>query len=1204
LKTGAAFLPLSSAIPLMRLTQMLSDADPAVVLCTSETSAALPKGLLVPYLDIVELRTLLAGKPVHDPSENERRSRILPHHPAYVIYTSGSTGTPKGVVVEYGALATFLDSISTQIPFKPTDRHLAVTTITFDISILELLMPLLHGARVVIAREEDVRDPQALGALMADEEVTSMQATPSLWRLVVAHNPRILEKVRVFTGGEALSGQLARTLLSAAPVVWNLYGPTEATIWATAHQLTQADVLDSADDVVSIGCPLEGVRIYVLDAVLNLSPVGVTGELYIAGPTLARGYLHRPDLTAERFVADPYGEPGTRMYRTGDLASWHPDGTLRFLGRSDHQIKIRGHRIEPGEIEAALISHPNVREALVTSREHAGQPQLMGYVIPRQAETVGQHGQATRVADWKATFAAAYGGPSNTLDEADAVIWRDSYSGEPISPEEMRIWIDGTVSRLRSFQAKRILEIGCGTGALLRRLAAEADVYIGLDFAAEPLELLRDNLRREGYADNVVLRQGFANDLSFLDNEGVDLVVLNSVVQYFPDLEYLFDVLTEAVRVVRPNGAIFVGDVRSLNLLTAYHTSVQLVNARPNTSISELRRRVEEAQRTEKELVIDPALFQELSRHWPRIGRAAVSLKPGSYDNELSRFRYDATLHIGEKAIVAVPDVWVPWDPDGTWHVAMQKLALEKPGASLGLRGFRDQRVVGAIEAARLLHEPTDEPPDASLLRARSLEMRAEHPDNIERLAERLGVAFHWIEMGIDGHYDGVFDPRWEACNSLPDEPIGYYRRFANFPWHDLADEELGIVLRNYLMARLPEYMVPSFILALPSWPLMANGKLDRKALPVPGRALTANYQAPRIAEERALCEIFESVLALDRIGVHDNFFALGGNSLAATRVIGQIRTMLGKEVANRALFEAPTVAGLASILTMNERNRTLGLPLLDRPTSSLGRRFHIRPSGTAEPLICVQPVTGLCWSYLGLANHLAGNRPIYGLQSRGLDQSTPLPRDLDEVVADCIEDLVEVQPAGPYHILGWSFGGMIAHRMACELEDRGEKVDLLALLDSYPSGILPSVSVAEETRILRYWTELIGLNVHDATDEALDLMTCAEAARATNHALAGLDAESLHRLIEVFRNNGRLASARASTRQFHGNMLLFTAAQGSMDFALPPVTAELWQPYCTGQIAAHPIETSHNHMCDPAPLAGISMILRDQWERAAEPAA
>ena len=395
---------------------------------------------------------------------------------------------------------------------------------------------------------------------------------------------------------------------------------------------------------------------------------------------------------------------------------------------------------------------------------------------------VEQHELAKRVADWKATFVAAYSGASNSLDEADAAIWRDSYSRESISPEEMQLWIDGTVSRLRSFQARRILEIGCGTGALLRRLAGEVDLYIGLDFAAEPLELLRGKLRRDGYADDVILHQGVANDLSFLDNESVDLVILNSVVQYFPDLEYLFDVLTEAVRVVRPNGAIFIGDVRSLNLFTAYHTSVQLLNARPNTTISELRRRVEEARRTDKELVIDPALFQNLARHWPKIGRAVVSLKRGSYDNELSRFRYDATLHMGEKAILAVPDVWVPWDPNGAWLVAMEKVALERPGASLGLRGFRDQRVVSAIEAARLLNEPTNEPFDAAQLHARSLEVGGEHPDNVERLAEHLGVAFHWIKLGIDGHYDGVFDPRWEACHSLRVESIGHYRCFANFP--------------------------------------------------------------------------------------------------------------------------------------------------------------------------------------------------------------------------------------------------------------------------------------------------------------------------------------------------------------------------------------------------------------------------------------
>ena len=317
LKAGGAYLPLDPEYPAARLAQMLGEAAPVLVLTSRSVRARLPQGLELLALDAPETQAALARAPTHNPTDADRPTPLRPQHPAYVIYTSGSTGRPKGVVVERGVLAVFLGAMAAHLTFAPGDRHVAVTTITFDISLLEFLLPLCHGAEVLLAGKQEARDPLRLASLIRSRHANSLQATPSHWKLLVEQDPTCLQALRILSGGEALPVELARVLYRTGGAVWNLYGPTEATIWASVQALTDRDLAEDVAGIVSIGRPLAHYRMYVLDAWLEPVPVGVMGELYIAGAGLARGYLARPGLTAERFVADPYGVAGSRMYRTG-----------------------------------------------------------------------------------------------------------------------------------------------------------------------------------------------------------------------------------------------------------------------------------------------------------------------------------------------------------------------------------------------------------------------------------------------------------------------------------------------------------------------------------------------------------------------------------------------------------------------------------------------------------------------------------------------------------------------------------------------------------------------------------------------------------------------------------------------------------------------------------------------------------------------
>jgi amino acid adenylation domain-containing protein len=375
LKAGGVYLPLDPAFPAHRLAYMLRDAGARLVITDQSLASRLPNEIPQWRLE----QTPPSGTPV--------ATHLTPEHLAYIVYTSGSTGEPKGVAVSHGS-AVNLAFARTQghDPIGPGDRVLAAISVGFDVSIGQLLLPLLSGACVVIAPELRTLSPEAFWDLLVNHRVSHVNSVPSFFDSVLdaaAQRPGLRLK-RLMLGGEALSGALCRRLRVALPdtELVNMYGPTEACIDATAYPVP--DPIDESLAVMPIGRPLANYRAYVLNPRLRPQPVGVVGELFLGGAGLARGYVGRPELTAERFVADPFGPPGERLYRTGDRALWRSDGILLFLGRGDEQLKIRGFRVEPGEIEAALRTHPQIAQAAVVLRNNPPSPaMLVAYVVHR-----------------------------------------------------------------------------------------------------------------------------------------------------------------------------------------------------------------------------------------------------------------------------------------------------------------------------------------------------------------------------------------------------------------------------------------------------------------------------------------------------------------------------------------------------------------------------------------------------------------------------------------------------------------------------------------------------------------------------------------------------------------------------------------------------------------------------------------------------
>ncbi|MGK5548621.1 non-ribosomal peptide synthetase, partial [Streptomyces sp. URMC 127] len=643
LKAGAAYLPLDPAYPRARLEHMLRDSGARLLV----TGPGLGDRLDAPGVRV--LRTDAAPPPADAPPAVPVTGDDL----LYVMYTSGSSGGPKGVLLAHRQVANYLRWAARTYRVHEGGGVPLHSSLAFDLTVTSIFAPLLTGQRLVLRDEGDNPGEALLAHADRAEDLSMVKLTPSHLRMLDGHEaqqrPGHWARTLV-VGGEALHGELlARWRGGDRPVrVFNEYGPTETAVACTAHEAR-----DTTDGPVPIGTPLDNTHAHVLDDRMRPVPAGVTGELYIGGAGVSYGYLGRGALTAERFVPDPFsGEPGARLYRTGDLARRLGDGSLLYLGRADQQVKIRGHRIEPDEITAVIDDHPRVLQSVVA----ADRDRLVAFVSPRPRRTGDPSGTAReedRVGQWRMLYDDTYGTPGgpDTLEG-----WDSSYTGRPIDPGEMKAWLEDTVERVRALRPRRVLEIGCGTGMILSRTAPGCDHYRGTDLSAAVIGELQRTLggTRPGTGGRVELLAAPAHR-AVRPGDSFDTVILNSVVQYFPSVDYLLTVLDQAVGAVPGAGHVFLGDLRSLPLLDLFHTSVTVHRAAAGDRARDVRARIARAVHAEEELALDPRLFTALRHRYPRLADVRVLPKAGRYRNELSCFRYDVVLALAPAGHDAAP---------------------------------------------------------------------------------------------------------------------------------------------------------------------------------------------------------------------------------------------------------------------------------------------------------------------------------------------------------------------------------------------------------------------------------------------------------------------------------------------------------------------------------------------------------------------
>jgi amino acid adenylation domain-containing protein len=916
LKAGGAYVPLDPSYPSERIQFMIDDAKPAVVLGLDEEFS---RGGAAAQRDervVAPLRRCVGN-------------------PAYVIYTSGSTGTPKGVVVTHGNLMNLVRWHQRVYQVSAADRATQVAGLAFDASVWEVWPYLTAGASIHIADEETRLSPQKLIAWLDTNRITiSFLPTPLAEAVLAEQWPREVCLRTLLTGGD----RLRHAPRSGLPFqLANNYGPTENTVVTTWTFVNEKSVTPPP-----IGRPVDNARVYVLDAELRLAPIGVFGELCVGGENLARGYLNRPDLTAERFIPDPFAvEPGERLYRTGDRVRVLRDGQIEFLGRVDAQVKVRGFRIELGEIEATLAEHEEIREAVVVAREDsAGEKRLVAYVVPRvEVQSLDQeraHLEQQHLDQWQTLYEDTYTHDDTAI--ADPLFniagWTSSYTGEPIPPEEMREWRESSVAQILKLQPRRVLEIGCGTGLLLLQIAPHCEVYTATDFSPVALDYVRRQLPKLGLEESrVKLLQRMAHQFEGIEKHSFDAVLLNSVVQYFPDLDYFLRVLEGALEAVKPGGFIYLGDVRNFRLLEAFHTSVQMYQS---TDSATLRQRVRRNIETEEELLIDPAFFTALRERFPEIGAVEVQLQRGRAHNELTRFRYQVVLHVGEAVQVECPTI--DWQNEKLTLDALRQLLTENKPEMLGV------------------------------LRVPNARLRADDaidPEDVWSLSETLPyeVDVRWSDEGAGEYFDIVLRSRTKAQPQKSDLTLdtvstgsGWVRSqparliathppatgtdciqqdlnthtarplalYANNPLRGGLERNLVSRLRGRLEEKLPDYMIPASFVVLDALPLTPNGKVDRRALPAPDETRSQqDFVAPSTPVEELLSRLWAEVLGIESAGMRDNFFSLGGHSLLATRLVSRVRESFGVELPVRSLFEAPTIRDLAGHVEAALRDHT-----------------------------------------------------------------------------------------------------------------------------------------------------------------------------------------------------------------------------------------------------------------------------------------
>lgn len=934
IKSGNAYVSLDPTLPEDRLLYMIDDSDFAFMITVDKHRQVLgidENRCISIDSEWISVETMS--------SDNLDDIVLTPESPAYMIYTSGSTGKPKGSINTHKAITNRILWMKDYLNVTSEDRILQKTPYSFDVSVWEFFLPLITGAELIEAKPEGHKDNIYLMDLIEREKVTIMHFVPSMLRVFLESIDRnkcsSLEKV--VCSGEALPFELQQRFyrLFNKAELYNFYGPTEAAVDVTYWHCPR----DSKNELVPIGKPISNCRLYILDNNMHPVPIGVHGELYIGGICLSKGYHNREELTKEKFVPDIFGKQGDLLYRTGDIVKYLPDGNIAFIGRRDNQVKIKGFRIELGEIEKCISAHENVQDAVVVVKDikvnqshlegsaSIGQ-RLVAYIKPKTEELSEgiEEIDESQVDQWKNVFDMAYEKEQSDNPLYNFISWNSSYTNEPFPLENMIEWADETVKTIKSVNHDRILEIGCGTGLIFFRLADDCSEYVGTDISQNSLDYIRRcaEEKKDGICD-FELHNCSADDISAFEAKKFDIIVINSVVQYFPSVHYLYDVINKLSGLLSENGHIFIGDVRNNELLSDFHYSVELFKMHSSTPVIVYKERVQRIIEKEEELNISPSFFGYAVDRIEGLKNATVMLKRGSYLNEMSKFRYDVLLSNTE------PDLKPIVKDISTFSLPLQMIRDELDKCEddiLLIKGISNSRTDDDVIISEIADGLDDNVPISVLKQEISIRKKNSiDPNVLIKLAKKKDMKCICLVSESDKKcYEALFmngDCNVDAVMTVGRTSENNIGVFANAPEESNRVRQLVPQVTKLLKSQLPEYMIPSFFVIVSDFPVNSNGKLDYSKLPEPSTIKLLDddfYVQPSTPIEKKIAQVWAEILGIEKVGIKNNFFEMGGDSILCIRAVSRINNA-GIKLTPSDIFQNPTIEELAKIAAVSDGN-------------------------------------------------------------------------------------------------------------------------------------------------------------------------------------------------------------------------------------------------------------------------------------------
>lgn len=951
LKANLAYLPLDTRMSNARLETLLSCLKGDKLVLVGSEQEAIRLGDDVEFVQISKILN-----ETHDISQ-KLTSTSLPSATslAYIMFTSGSTGKPKGVMIEHRSIVRLVkeSNFMQHVPSAPIMAH--ISNIAFDGSTWEIYGALLNGGTLICMDTMTVLDSKLMSATFAHEGVQTGLITTALFKQYVHECPSLIASFEtIFVGGERLDPQ---ALVAANKIMKgkfiHAYGPTENTSYSTTY-VTSKDETYIAE--VPIGRSVSNSGAHVMDSQQKLVPVGVVGELVLTGDGLARGYTD-PERDIDRFVSVNIGSQEIRAYRTGDYVRYRPrDGQLEFLGRLDGQIKIRGQRVELGEIEHAIRTHPIVQDAVVVVQQDGGDdPQLSGFVTLNdfvdevEGESVDESAENDNdqhVQVWEGHFEGETYADIDKMSTdkvgRDFIGWTSMYDGDDIDKEEMSEWLDDTISGIRNGKEPgNVLEIGSGTGMILFNLVDGLKNYVGLDPSASAVELITKLARSmPDLAGKVQMYKGTAADVNRLDKATKpNLVVINSVAQYFPSQAYLVKMIKDVLQFGSVEQIHF-GDMRSYALYRQFLVTRAIRMLGENVDLDMLRQKMTAMEEAELEFLVDPGFFTSLPEMMPDlIDHVEILPKRMRATNELSAYRYAAVVHakIPGKEQQTVHDIgqeqWIDFQEGGLDRGSLlQHLQSHSDSSTVAVSNIPYEKTIFERFVVDILANNSAGTVAIDNWYSSALQDSSAVPSlaaiDLAELAQQTGFA---VEISCARQYsqkgglDVIFhhEKSTTGMRTLFRFPTDHQGRLSKTlstrPVEQQMRQNVRTQVLEMLQSQLPSYMVPRLISVLNSLPVNENGKIDRRALvnrvarPTIVRMASTSTRELNSETERQLQEIWADVLNLDRatIGLDGSFFHLGGNSISAMKVVGKARSV-GLQLSVADMFRHPTLEMMA----------------------------------------------------------------------------------------------------------------------------------------------------------------------------------------------------------------------------------------------------------------------------------------------------